>query len=74
MFEKVQDIISEKLNISKEDISLESSFREDFKADSLDLVELVMAMESEFDVMFDDSDFDKIDTVNDVVEYINKLK
>lgn len=74
MFEKVQDIISEKLNISKEDISLESSFREDFKADSLDLVELVMAMESEFDVMFDDSDFDKIDTVKDVVEYINKLK
>jgi acyl carrier protein len=74
MFEKVQNIISEKLNISKEDISLESSFREDFKADSLDLVELVMAMESEFDVMFDDSDFDKIDTVNDVVEYINKLK
>ncbi len=68
--EKVIGIVSEQLNIPKEDIKLESAFIADLKADSLDLVELVMEFEDEFGVQIPESDQDKIQSVGDAVNYI----
>lgn len=68
--DKVIGIVSEQLNIPKEDIKLESAFIADLKADSLDLVELVMEFEDEFGVQIPESDQDKIQSVGDAVNYI----
>jgi acyl carrier protein len=68
--DKVISIVSEQLNIPKEDIKLESAFIADLKADSLDLVELVMEFEDEFGVQIPESDQDKIQSVGDAVNYI----
>ena len=68
--DKVIGIVSEQLNIPKEDIKLESVFIADLKADSLDLVELVMEFEDEFGVQIPESDQDKIQSVGDAVNYI----
>ena len=68
--EKVIGIVSEQLNIPREDIKLESAFIADLKADSLDLVELVMEFEDEFGVQIPESDQDKIQSVGDAVNYI----
>ncbi|WP_125153765.1 acyl carrier protein [Clostridium rectalis] len=69
-FNKVKDIISEQLGLDPEEISMESSFIDDLGADSLDIVELIMALETEFDLEIPDEDAEKISTVGDVVEYI----
>jgi acyl carrier protein len=68
--EKVIGIVSDQLDTPKEDISRASSFVDDLKADSLDVVELVMALEDEFDIKIPDEDYDKIGAVGDVIEYI----
>jgi len=68
--EKVVVIVSDQLDTPKEEISHSSSFVDDLKADSLDIVELVMTLEDEFDVKIPDEDYDKILTVGDVIEYI----
>ncbi|MCX7394591.1 MAG: acyl carrier protein [Planctomycetales bacterium] len=68
--DKVIGIVSEQLNIPKGDIKLESAFIADLKADSLDLVELVMEFEDEFGVQIPESDQDKIQKVGDAVSYI----
>ncbi len=68
--DKVLAIVSEQLNIPREDIKLESSIQDDLKADSLDIVELVMELEDEFEVSIPDSDYEKIKTVGDAVNYI----
>ena len=70
--EKVIGIVSEQLNIPKEDIKLTSDFVADLKADSLDLVELVMEFEDEFDVQIPEGDQEKIKTVGDAVKYITE--
>ncbi len=70
--EKVISIVSEQLNFPKEEISLESSFTDDLKADSLDLVELVMEFEEEFDITIPDDDYEKIKSVGDAVKYIQE--
>ncbi|EDL56715.1 MULTISPECIES: acyl carrier protein [Gimesia] len=70
--EKVVGIVSEQLGHPKEDITLDSKFIDDLKADSLDIVELVMEFEDEFDVTIPDDDYDKIKTVGDVVGYITE--
>ncbi|MFT8314747.1 MAG: acyl carrier protein [Clostridium sp.] len=70
MFEKVKDIIAEQLGLDASEITLESSFVDDLGADSLDIVELIMALEEEFDIEFPDEDAEKVATVGDVVEYI----
>ncbi len=70
--EKVIAIVSEQLNIPKEDIKLESSFVDDLKADSLDVVELVMEFEDEFGVTIPDEDYEKIKTVGDAIKYIQE--
>lgn len=70
--EKVVGIVSDQLDTPKEDISRTSSFVDDLKADSLDIVELVMALEDEFDIKIPDEDYDKIKTVGDVITYIEE--
>ena len=70
VFEKVKEIIVEQLNSPENTVTLESSFIDDLGADSLDIVELIMALEEEFDMEIPDADAEKIVTVNDVVEYI----
>jgi acyl carrier protein len=68
--QKVIDIIVEQLKVSPEEVTLEASFIEDLGADSLDLVELIMAMEEEFGLEISDEDAEKIQTVQDAVHYI----
>ena len=70
IFEKVKEIIVEQLNSQENTITMEASFIDDLGADSLDIVELIMALEEEFDMEIPDTDAEKIVTVNDVVEYI----
>lgn len=69
IFEKVKRIIVEQLGV-EEDITMESSFIDDLGADSLDIVELIMALEEEFDIEIPDGEAEKIATVADAVEYI----
>ena len=68
--EKVIGIVSDQLDVPKEEITRDSSFVDDLKADSLDIVELVMALEDEFDVKIPDEDYDKIKTVGNAITYI----
>ena len=70
--QKVFDIIVEQLKVSPEEVVLEASFIEDLGADSLDLVELIMAMEEEFGLEISDEDAEKIQTVQDAVNYITE--
>ena len=70
--EKVKKIIAEKLSVDLEEVVPEASFVDDLGADSLDLVELIMAMEEEFDTDISDEDAEQITTVKDAIEYVNK--
>ncbi|MCI9366219.1 MAG: acyl carrier protein [Clostridia bacterium] len=70
VFDKVKEIIVEQLGVTENTVTLEASFIDDLGADSLDIVELIMALEEEFDMEIPDADAEKIVTVNDVVEYI----
>lgn len=72
IFEKVKDLIVENLGVNPEAITLEASFVEDLGADSLDVVEFVMALEQEFDLEIPDEDAEKIATVGDAVDYITE--
>jgi acyl carrier protein len=70
IFEKIKSLISDQLGIDAEEIKMESSFVDDLGADSLDIVELIMALETEFDLEIPDEDAEKIALVSDVVNYI----
>jgi acyl carrier protein len=70
IFEKVQEKVAEQLGIDAEEVSMESSFIDDLGADSLDIVELLMALEEEFDIEIPDEEAEKLSSVGDVVEYI----
>ncbi len=70
--EKVINIICEQLDVSAEDVVSTASFVDDLGADSLDQVELIMAMEEEFDVSIPDEDAERIATVQDAIDFINK--
>ena len=70
MFEKVKAIIVDQLGVEEDVVTMEASFLEDLGADSLDIVELIMALEEEFDVEIPDEDAEKISTVGDAVNYI----
>lgn len=70
VFDKVKAIIVEQLSVEEDEITMESTFVEDLGADSLDIVELVMAFEEEFDMEIPDEDAEKIKTVGDAVKFI----
>lgn len=72
VFERVQEIIVEQLDVEEEQVTMEASFRDDLEADSLDVVELVMELEDEFDLEIADEDAENIATVGDAVNYINE--
>lgn len=70
IFEKVKEITVDQLGADEDAVTMEASFIDDLEADSLDIVELMMALEEEFDVEIPDEDAEKISTVGDAVEYI----
>jgi acyl carrier protein len=72
--QKMIDIIVEQLNVEKDKVVPGASFVDDLGADSLDLVELIMAMEEGFDIEIPDEDAEKISTVQDAINYVEKLK
>ena len=72
VFEKVKSIIVEQLGVADTSVEMDSSFIDDLGADSLDIVELVMALEEEFDLEIPDGDAEKVVTVGDVVDYIKE--
>jgi acyl carrier protein len=73
-FEKVRDIVVEQLGVEADDVAIESTFIDDLGADSLDIVELIMAFEEEFGIEIPDEAAEKIKTVQDVVSYIDQNK
>jgi acyl carrier protein len=72
--ERVKSIIVEQLGVSLEEVTPQASFIEDLGADSLDIVELIMALEEEYDMEIPDEDAEKIQTVEDVTKYIQSKK
>ena len=72
MFEKVKEVIVDKLNAEGADITESTSFKDDLNADSLDLFELVMALEEEFDIEIPSEDLEKLVTVGDVLDYLKE--
>ncbi|MFV9509899.1 acyl carrier protein [Tepidibacillus sp. LV47] len=70
IFDRVKKIIVDRLGVDEEEITLDSRFKEDLGADSLDIVELVMELEDEFELEISDEDAEKISTVGEVVDYI----
>jgi acyl carrier protein len=72
--EKVKKIIIEQLEVAPDKVKLEASFSEDLKADSLAVVELVLALEEQFKIEIPDEDTEKIKTVGDAINYINSHK
>ncbi len=73
-FEKVRDIVVEQLGVEADEVQIESTFIDDLGADSLDIVELIMAFEEEFNIEIPDEAAEKIKTVQDVVNYIDQNK
>ena len=73
-FDKVRDIVVEQLGVEADEVAIESTFIDDLGADSLDIVELIMAFEEEFNIEIPDEAAEKIKTVQDVVSYIDQNK
>ncbi len=72
IFEKVKEITVDQLGADEDAVTLDASFIDDLEADSLDIVELMMALEEEFDIEIPDEDAEKISTVKDAVDYITE--
>ena len=70
--ERVRETVVEQLGVKEEEVTLEASFVDDLGADSLDTVELVMALEEEFETEIPDEDAEKITTVQQAIDYVNK--
>lgn len=73
MQEKVLEIIADQFGVDVEDLNEDLSFKEDLEADSIQLMELVMTLEDEFDTEIDEEDIASIETVGDVIDYIENL-
>lgn len=71
VFDRVKKIIVDRLSVDEDKVVLEATFKDDLGADSLDIVELIMELEDEFDLEISDEDAEKISTVGDVVTYIS---
>lgn len=74
VFDKVKQIISDQFNISEDEITLSTSFTDDLNADSLDVFQVIMAIEEEFEMEISNDEAEKVSTVGDVVEYIKQEK
>lgn len=72
VLDRVKDIVVEELGVESEEVTAEASFLEDLGADSLDIVELIMAFEEEFDIEIPDEEAESISTVQDAVDYIEE--
>lgn len=72
IFDKIKEIIVEQLGVAENTVTMEASFIDDLGADSLDIVELIMALEEEFDLEIPDADAEKIVSISDVVDYIKE--
>ena len=72
-FEKLQEIIADVLNVQKEEITPETTFVDDLGADSLDIFQIIMGIEEEFDIEIDNDEAEKISTVQDAVDQIKKV-
>ena len=70
LFEKVKEIVANQLNVDADKITMETNLMEDLKADSLDIVELIMDLENEFDLQIPDEDLPKVTTISDIIKYI----
>ena len=73
VFEKVREILVAQLDVDESEVTMESDIMEDLKADSLDIVDLIMTLEGEFDVEVPDEAVEKVKTVGDLVGYIEKI-
>ena len=73
-FDKVRDIVVDQLGVEADEVNIDSTFIDDLGADSLDIVELIMALEEEFGIEIPDEAAEKIKTVQDVVSYIDQNK
>jgi len=74
LFDEVKEVVVEQLNVNPDEVKLESKFVEDLGADSLDVVELVMALEEKFNIEIPDDQAENIQTVGDAVKYIEENK
>ncbi len=72
IYEKIKSALIEHAGVEEEKIAMEARFVEDLNIDSLDLVDLIIMLEEEYDIEFDEDSADKIKTIADVVDYINK--
>ena len=70
--ERIKQIVAEQLGVEEDQVTTEASFMDDLGADSLDTVELVMALEEEFDIEISDEDAEKIQTVKNAIDYIGE--
>ena len=73
-FEKLQEIIAEVLNVDPEEITMDTTFVDDLGADSLDVFQIIMGIEEEFDIEISNEDAEKIATVGDAINYIEEHK
>ncbi|HHV39578.1 MAG TPA: acyl carrier protein [Tepidimicrobium sp.] len=73
IYEQIRTMISEQFDIDRKELTMETSFRDDLNADSLDLVELIMALEDEFDLEVGDDEVEEIETIGDAVNYIDDI-
>ena len=74
MFEEIKTIVAENLGVEEDSITMESSFKDDLKADSLDLFEMVMALEENYGIEIPTDDLVQLETVADVIDYIQSHK
>lgn len=74
LFDDVKEVVVEQLNVNPDEVKEESKFVEDLGADSLDVVELVMALEEKFDIEIPDEDAEKIATVSDAIQFIENIQ
>lgn len=73
VFDKVKDIIVDQLDVDEDEITMEASITEDLGADSLDVVDLIMSLEEEFDIKIPDEEVENVKTVGDIVKFIEEI-
>lgn len=74
MRERIMELIAEQFNYNVEDLNPEMSFQDDLNADSIELVELIMSIEDEFDLELQDEELEKLQTIGDVIDYIEDME